>query len=139
MGLKLLDIIKDEYEFSTEKVSYEKLNSSSQAELTLTTSDTTAASFIGDTVSVLLEREVSFAPRQLFSVTVSMSLVFHLKEGYTLPDSLDEKSFIDLLRKENPAIIDNAYSRISSIISSITGLSGFQPLVTQPTLIIENS
>lgn len=139
MNIKLLDIIKDEYEFSVEKVFYEKASAPSQTDLTLTNSDTTAASFVGDTISVLLEREVSFVPKQLFNITVSMTLVFHLKEGCTLPDDMDERAFVDLLVKENPAIINNAYSRISAIISSITGFAGLQPLVTQPTLIIENT
>ncbi|MBR0341062.1 MAG: hypothetical protein IJH64_02180 [Oscillospiraceae bacterium] len=139
MEIKLVDIIKDEYEFSVENVSYEKLNASSEKELTLNTSDTTAASFVGDSVLVRLEREVFFSPRQLFSITVAIGIVFHLKDGYTLPDDLDEKAFVGLLIEESPAIINNAYSRISAIISSITGFAGFQPLVTQPTLIKENS
>lgn len=138
--IKLSSIIKDEYEFSVEKVMYERITdpSAQQTELSMSTSDTLTASFERNTVNVFIERNVSFSPQQLFKVSVSINLIFYFREDFLLPEEFSENVFLDLLIRDNPAILDNALSRISAIISSLTGFAGFQPLVTQPTLIKGN-
>lgn len=129
---------EDQVQFSLHSVRYEKVkpDSLSQPYQPITTDRISIAEKSETGMTTLLQRDISFDPIGLFSITVSFEIVWTPKNWPSIL-AADDKQIIDAMMAEKSVFLCSIASRISLLIAQLTSSVGLSPMITPPELMVK--
>ena len=136
----LSEYFKNEQEFYLDSISYERVNHSIvQQEVQLLCRDMIQTRIIdGDTLNVLVTREIKFDPEVLFKLIITYGCTLHF-----VPEKKDEVDWektdlSEAFKKQGAFATGNLFNRISLLIGEITSSFGQSPIIVPPQPIATN-
>ena len=132
--IALGDLFQDDYRYALEKVCHSLQGNPGEEEPVLLVSDSIDVETLENSVKVHVVRNVFFDPESIFSVEVGYVAELYYKEDTAKIIKKNQDKLKSRFIQEGDFVLSNLMSRVALLIAQITSSSGFQPLITPPSL-----